>query len=387
MLSNRIKQLEPSPTLSLDGKVKELQKNGRSVINLGLGEPDFPTPKNIGEAAIGAIKSGFTHYTAVAGIPDLKLAICSSLKKNNDLEYSPDEIVVGAGSKVILYNIFQVLCNPGDEVILSTPTWSTYIEQIKLAGGVPVLIPLEAPFKLTAEQVAEKITSRTKLVLLNSPANPTGAMIEKSELEKIGKLAKEKNIWIVSDEIYDRLTYGSNHISIASLGEEIKKHVIVVNGLSKSYAMTGWRIGFAAGPKEIINGIVSLQGQTTSNASSIGQKAAIEALNGDQTPVEEMRREFEKRRNFLVEEIGKIEGLSFQPPEGAFYFFVSVKKLLSQKISTSKDWCAALLEKEGVAVVPGEAFQAPGYFRLSYASSMEELSSGVEKIKSFVQSL
>lgn len=385
MLSARIQQLEPSPTLSLDAKVKELQKSGKTVINLGLGEPDFATPKNIGEAGISAIESGFTHYTPAAGIPELRITISEYLKKFNDLDYSPEEIVVGVGSKAILYNIFQTICNPGDEVIVHAPTWATYLEQIKLAGGVPVLIELKPPFKLTAKVLEHKITSRTKIILLNSPGNPTGSMIEDEELKNIGELAVRKNILIVSDEIYDRITFGKKHLSIASISEEIKKQTITVNGMSKSYAMTGWRIGFAAGPKKIVNGIVALQGQTTSGTSSIAQKAAIEALSGDQTAVEEMRKEFEKRRDFLFEEFKRIKNLEFYLPDGAFYFFVSVNKLLNDRLPTSANWCEALLEKEGVAVVPGEAFKSPGYFRLSYAASMDELKKGAEGIKKFIE--
>lgn len=384
MLSTRIQQLEPSPTLSLDGKVKEMEKQGRKIINLGLGEPDFSTPKNISKAGIKAIESGFTHYTAVAGIPELRKAIADNLN-NSGLKYTPDEIIVGVGSKSILYNIFQVLCNPGDEVILSTPTWSTYVEQIKLSGAVPVLIPLDPPFKLQAEQVTQKISAKTKIILLNSPGNPTGAMIHESELKKIGELAVQKNIFIVSDEIYDRLTYGTRHVSIASFSESIKKQTILVNGFSKSYAMTGWRIGFAAGPIQVIKGLSALQGQTTSNTSSIAQKAGVEALIGDQKSVEKMRKEFLKRRDFLVEEFGKINGLEFSAPEGAFYFFVSVKKLLNEKCPTSKTWCEKLLEEQGVAVVPGEAFKSPGYFRLSYAASMDDLKAGVAGIKKFIE--
>lgn len=386
MLSHRIQNLEPSPTLSLDAKVKQLQKQGEKIINLGLGEPDFDTPESIGAAGIKAIKDGFTHYTPAAGIPELRAAIATHLKKLNKINYKPEEIIVGVGSKALLYNLFQVLCNEGDEVLVATPTWSTYLEQIKLAGAVPVEIPLEPPFKLIAENIEEKITPRTKIILLNSPGNPTGAMIDFDELKKIGDLAVEKNVFIISDEIYDRILYtNTKFVSIASLGEEIKKHVITVNGFSKSYAMTGWRIGFAAGPKEIIDGLIALQGQVTSNTSSIAQKAAITALEGDQAPVEMMRDEFAKRRDFLIKEIGTISNLIFTPPEGAFYFFVGVLDLLdADRCPTSAAWCAGLLEQQKIAVVPGEAFHAPGYFRLSFAASMDDLKKGVEGIKKFV---
>lgn len=387
MLSQRIKNLEPSPTLSLDAKVKELEKNGEKIINLGLGEPDFPTPKNICEAGKKALDEGFTHYTQAAGILPLRQAIANYLRKFNNIEFSPDEIVVGVGTKTLLYNLFQVLCNPGDEVLVHTPTWSTYLEQIKLAGGVPVEITLESPFKLTANKLTEKITSKTKIILLNSPCNPTGAIIDEEELEKFGQVAAEKNIFIISDEIYDRINYGEKPTSIASISEEIKNRIITVNGFSKAYAMTGWRIGWAAGPKEIIKALVSFQGQTTSNTFSIAQKAAIAALEENQSPVDEMRSEFEKRRNFLASELGKINGLEFTIPEGAFYFFVSVKNYLNPSMSTSTEFCRMLLEQDKVAVVPGEAFHAPGYFRLSFAASMTDLQKGVDGLNNFISKL
>lgn len=385
MLSARIEKLEPSPTLSLDAKVKEMSGKGAKIINLGLGEPDFSTPNHVGNAAIEAIRTGFTHYTPAAGIPELRKAFAEKLKRENGLLYSPDEIVVGVGSKFLLYCVFQVLCDPGDEVILSTPTWSTYVEQIKLAGGVPIEIPLSRPFKLTAADILPKLGKKTKIILLNSPANPTGAMIEKEELLKIGKLAVEKNVFIVSDEIYEHITYEQNLCtSIASLDEDIKKQTITINGLSKSHAMTGWRVGFAGGPKEIIKGIVSLQGQATSGTSSITQKAATAALDGGLEEVKKMRNEFAARRTFLINEFSKISNLHFTAPEGAFYFFVDIKDCLdNDACPTSAAWCSGLLEKEKIAVVPGEAFHAPGYFRLSFAASMEDLKKGVEGIARF----
>jgi aspartate aminotransferase len=384
MLSKRILQLEPSPTLSLDAKVKELQKQGVTVINLGLGEPDFSTPKKIGEAGVEAIRSGFTHYTPAAGIPELRSAVASWLKKENGLPYSPEEIVVGVGSKAVLYNLFQVLCDPGDEVILATPTWSTYVEQIKLAEATPVEIKLAPPFKLTAKDVEKRISKKSKIILLNSPANPTGAIIDPEELKKIGELAVKNDLLIISDEIYDHLHYtNSKIVSVASYGEEIKKRTIIVNGFSKSHAMTGWRIGYAAGPKEIIGALIALQGQTTSNTSSIAQKAALVALE-DTESTAEMLREFQKRREFVLKELQNIPNLSVVAPEGAFYFFVSVEKLLNQDRPASADWCRALLEKEHVAVVPGEAFHYPGYFRLSFASSMNELKDAMAALKRFI---
>lgn len=387
MLAERIKNLEPSPTLALDAKIKDLQRQGKEIINLGLGEPNFVTPKNIREAGIDAINSGFTHYTPAGGIPELRNAIAQSLHKTNNLNYSAEEIAVGAGSKSLLYNLFQILCNPGDEVILVTPTWGTYFELIKLSGAIPVEVALTPPFKLTSEDIINKITSKTKVILLNSPSNPTGSIIEETELKKIGDLAVKKNLYIISDEIYGQIIYGNRtYTSIASLGEEIKKHTITVNGFSKSFAMTGWRIGFAAGPKEIINTLIALQGQTTFANSSISQRAALAALEGDQKEVKKMNDEFVARHDYLVKELSKINELEWTGSEGAFYFFISIKKLLSKKYPTSVAWCEGLLEKEGVAVVPGEAFHAPGYFRLSFGASIEEVKKGLEGIKKFVTS-
>ena len=385
VISKRIQQLNPSPTLGLDAKVKRLQAEGIFVVNLGLGEPDFVTPWYIRRAAIAAIKAGFTHYTVTAGIPELREAICKKLLKENGVSCHPSEIVVGVGTKQLLYHAFQVLCEEGDEVIVPIPTWSTYIEQIKLSGATPALVFLKPPFRLTAEDLKKRITPKTKVILLNSPSNPTGAVIEKEQLIKIAKLAVEKSIFVISDEIYEKITFGKKHHSIASLGKKIKQLIVTINGFSKSYAMTGWRIGYAAGPKEIIEAMVSLQSQTTSNTSSIAQKAALAALVGPQEPVELMRLGFEKRRGYLIRELSKIKEVSFVPPDGAFYFFVGIKQLLGRQFRSSKEWCQKLLEEEKVAVVPGEAFMYPGYFRLSLATSMEHLKEGVKRIKSFIK--
>lgn len=385
MISKRVQQLRPSPTLGLDAKVKRLQAKGIFVVNLGLGEPDFITPWQICRAAITAIKAGFTHYTVTAGIPELRQAICKKLLEENGISYHPSEIAVGIGTKQLLCQTFQVLCEEEDEVIVSIPTWSTYIEQIKLSGATPALVLLKPPFKLTAENLEKRITSKTKAILLNSPSNPTGAMIEEEQLIKIAKLAVEKSIFVISDEIYEKITFGKQHHSIASLGKKIRELTVTINGFSKSYAMTGWRIGYAAGPKEIIEAIVSLQSQTTSNTSSISQKAALAALTGSQKPVELMRLEFEKRRDYLIKELSKIKEVSFAPPDGAFYFFVGIKQLFGRRLRSSQDWCQKLLEEERITVVPGEAFMYPGYFRLSFAASMKHLKEGVKRINRFIK--
>ena len=383
MLSKRARLLLPSATLEVDALAKQLEEQGKPVINLTIGEPDFATPTHIGEAAYKAIKDGFTHYTATAGILPLRQAIAEKLKKDNDVSYDPSEIIVGVGTKQILYNTFQVLVEEGMEVIIPTPTWSTYVEQVKLALGKPVLIPLKPPFKLKAQDIEPYISKKTKAIIINSPSNPTGAVIDKEELFKIAQIAVEKNIFIISDEIYEKLIYEGAHYSIASLGKKIKDLTITVNGFSKSYAMTGWRIGYAAGPKEVIKAMTSFQGQTTSNTSSIAQFAGIAALQGTQEPLAMMKKEFEKRRNFLCSEFSKIENISFIPPSGAFYTFIGIQKLLKPG-ETATDWCNKLLNEKFVAVVPGEAFCAPGYFRLSFASSLENLKEGVRRIKEFI---
>lgn len=384
MLSSRVLSLSPSPTLGLDARVKQLQDSGVAVINLGLGEPDFPTPVHIQKAAIRAIRDGFTRYTFTAGILELRQAISRKLQQENDILYDPSEIVVGVGSKQLLYHAFQALCNPGEEVILSSPAWGTYLEQIKLAQATPVVIPLAPPFKLTAAGIQTHISPKTKAILLNSPANPTGAVIAESELKKIASLAVKKNIYLISDEIYEKLIFTGRHISVASLGRAVRDLTLTINGVSKAHAMTGWRVGYAAGPQPLINAISALQSQTTSNTSSISQKAALSALTGSSEPFRLMLKELRLRRDFLVGRLSRIKPLSFTSPEGAFYIFVSVHPLLGKKHPTSASWCEGLLAARQVAVVPGEAFLAPGYFRLSFTSPLPNLAEAVRRIADFV---
>lgn len=384
MLSQRIKLLAPSPTLGLDAKVKALQAAGTKILNLGVGEPDFPTPDTAKQGAITAIEKNFTHYTAVPGVIELRQAIAHKLATENNISYTPEEIVVGAGTKQLLFNAFQVLCNPGDEVLVATPTWSTYLEQIKLAGAVPVTMPLAAPFKLRAADLKPHLTSRTKAILLNSPANPTGAVIDPSELQKIAQLAIKHDLWVISDEIYEKILYTAEHVSIASLSQGIKNRTITINGFSKAYAMTGWRVGYAAGPKEVMTAFTSLQGQTTSNTSSISQYAALAALQGEQTSIANMCAEFSKRRELVLQELAKCPTLEPIAPEGAFYVFVSLQKILGKTYLTSAAWCQALLETAHVAVVPGEAFEMPGFFRLSFATSTNQLEAGLAALQQFV---
>lgn len=385
-LAKRIQTLLPSPTIGLDNKAKALKAQGISVVNLSAGEPDFETPEHIKHAAIEALHAGFTKYSSPQGLPELRQAIADKLQRENNTSYDPSQIVIGIGGKQILYTAFQVLCNPGDEVIIPTPIWLTFVEQAKLAGGKPVFVELKPPFKITADAIAKHITKKTKILLLNSPCNPTGAMIDPAELEKIAALVVKHNLWVISDEIYEKLIYTTKHVSIASLNEKIKERTITVNGFAKSYAMTGWRIGYAAGPTEVINKMTTFQVQTISNVPAFIQKAAVTALTEDQSSVGKMHQEFAKRREFLIRSCLEIKGLSFTDPDGAFYFFVSVEKLLGKKYKTATDWCEALLEQEHVAVVPGDGFLYPGYFRLSFAASMEDLKEAVERIKKFINS-
>ncbi|MBI4095137.1 MAG: pyridoxal phosphate-dependent aminotransferase [Candidatus Liptonbacteria bacterium] len=382
-ISSRVRSLAPSPTLGLDTEVKNLRAEGIPVINLGLGEPDFSTPAHIVRAGVAALAQGFTHYTETPGIPELREEIAKKLRRDNKISYLPSEVVAGVGSKQILYHAFQALCERGDHVVIPTPTWTTYVEQVKLAGALPVYCKLTSPFKLTALALAKRFSPRTRVLLLNSPANPTGATIDQEELRRIAELAVRTRIFVISDEIYEKILYQGKHRSIASFGPRIRERTLTVNGFSKAYAMTGWRIGYAAGPERLIRAITSLQSQTTSNTSSIAQKAAIEALRGSQAPLARMRQEFTLRREFLVRSLSRIDSISFVPPEGAFYLFVNVQRLLNHRMPTASAWCAKLLKEKRVAIVPGESFLAPGFVRISFAASMHDLKRGARRIADF----
>lgn len=379
-----MQNLIPSPTLGVQTETMRRISAGLPVINLGLGEPDFSTPKDISKKAIEAINGGFTHYTPVAGVLPLRELIVKKFLTENSISYSPEEVIVGVGTKQILYSIFQVICEEGDEVLIPTPTWSTYAEQAKLAGASVRLVPLKPPFQLTSMDLEKNISAKTKIIVINSPSNPTGAVISEVELKKIARLAVEKNIFIISDEIYEKIIYGKKHCSVASFGEDIKKLTLTVNGFSKAFAMTGWRIGYAGGPKQIIDAMVSLSGQMTSGTCSISQYAGVQALKGNGSSVNKMTGEFRKRRDFVCKELSKIKNISFSIPDGAFYVLVDIGKQLGEKCKTSAEWTKALLEKTGVATVPGEAFFAPGYVRISYSAGMSELKKGIEKISKFV---
>lgn len=384
MLSKRIQNLIPSGTIGAQAEVSRRIAAGLPVVNLSLGEPDFPTPAAISQKAIEAIRKGYTHYTPVPGIRPLRELIAKKFLSDNGIAYAPEEIIVGVGTKQILYSAFQVLCETGDEVLLPIPAWSTYAEQAKLAGATVKLIPLQPPFRVTARDIEKHISSATKIIVLNSPSNPTGAMISEGELKKIASLAVRKNIFVISDEIYEKIIYGKKHISIASFGEDIKRLTITVNGFSKAYAMTGWRIGYAGASREIVDAMTALSGQMTFGTCSISQYAALQALRGSDASVRKMRAEFQKRRDFVCRELSKIKSISFAEPEGAFYAFFDITGLLGSAYKTSEEWTRALLESEGVAIVPGEVFFAPGYVRLSFSAEMRELKKGIEKIKHFI---
>jgi aspartate aminotransferase len=389
MLSDRAKRIKPSPTLAMDAKAKAMKTAGIDIVNFGVGEPDFDTPENIKEAAIRAMREGFTKYTPVGGIDTLKDAIIEKFKKDNNLSYTREEIIVSCGAKHSLYNIAQALYNPGDEVLIPSPYWVSYPDQVVLNDAVPVFIRTyeSDSFMVKADAIKAHITKKTKAIILNSPSNPTGITYDRKTLEEIAEVALRHGLFIISDEVYEKLTYdGVSHISIASLDNELKKKTIIVNGLSKSYAMTGWRIGFAAGPKEIIKTMTNIQSQSTSNPNSIAQKAAVEALTGPQDFINMMLSEFDKRRKFLVKELNDIPGLSCLTPTGAFYAFPNTSKFYgkvigNRNIESSSDLALYLLEEAKVGLVHGEAFGDDNYIRLSYATSIEEIKKGVDRIR------
>lgn len=389
MLSVRTGKIKPSPTLAMDAKAKAMKAEGMDIVNFGVGEPDFDTPENIKDAGIKAIKDGFTKYTPVGGIDSLKDAIIEKFKRDNNLRYNRDEIIVSCGAKHSLYNIAQALLSPGDEVLIPSPYWVSYPDQVLLNDAVPVFLKTYESdlFILKRGSLDAHITKRTKALILNSPSNPTGLTYDVRTLEMIAEVALRHNLLVISDEIYEKLTYdGFEHVSIASLDDRIKAKTIVVNGLSKAYAMTGWRIGFAAGPKDIVKAMTNIQSQSTSNPTSIAQKAAVEALTGPQDFIGNMLAEFDRRRRFLIEELNSIPGVGCLNPKGAFYAFPNVSKFYGKsvegrKISSSSDLALYLLEKANVALVPGSAFGNDDHIRLSYATSIQEIKKGVERIR------
>ena len=388
MLSERARNIKPSPTLAMDAKAKAMKASGVDVVNFGVGEPDFDTPENVKEAAIKAIRDGFTKYTPVGGIDPLKDAVIDKFRNDNALEYAREDVLVSCGAKHSLYNVAEALYGPGDEVIIPSPYWVSYPDQVLLNDAVPVIARTfeKDGFKLKTEVLESHITNKTKALILNSPSNPTGSTYDRKSLEGIAEIVLKHHLYVISDEIYEKLVYdGAEHVSIASLDNEIKKRTIVVNGLSKSHAMTGWRVGFAAGPKEIIRAMTNIQSQSTSNPNSIAQRAAVEALTGPQDFVAKMKSEFDKRRKFLVSELNSIPDVSCSSPTGAFYAFPKIEKFFGRgdgkKVYTSSDLALYLLENAAVALVPGDAFGDNDYIRLSYATSVENISKGVERIR------
>ena len=383
-LSKRAQNLNPSLTLSISAKAKEMKKQGLDVVSFGAGEPDFDTMFHIKDAAKKAIDDGFTKYTASSGIIELKEAICAKLRRDNWLDYEPKNIIVSTGAKQSLFNAIMVLVDPGDEVIVPVPYWVSYEEMVKIAEGKCVFLKTNN-FKINTQDLEKAITPKTKMLILCSPSNPTGVVYDEKELKQIAAICLKHNIYILSDEIYEKLIYGKKHISIASVNEKIKKLVIVVNGVSKAYAMTGWRIGYMAAEEEIIKAATRLQDHTTSNPSSISQKAALAAINGPEDHVAKMVYEYKKRRDFMVDRLNRIDGMIANRPDGAFYVFANVSKFYSDEVKGSLDFCQKLLEDAYVAVVPGIAFGDDRYVRLSFATGMEHIKRGLDRMEKFCE--
>jgi len=387
MFSKRIEKLSPSLTIAISQKARELKAQGRDILAFSAGEPDFDTPEVIKYEAIKAITDGFTKYTDVAGIPELLEAIKIKLKRDNHIDYDLDEIIVSNGAKQSLFNIFAVLLNEGDEVIIPAPYWVTYPEIVKYHDGKPVIIQTDekTDFKITPDMLKKAITKKTKAIILTTPSNPTGSVYTKDEIKALSDVLKDTNIWVISDEMYEKLIYEGKFTAVASVDENMYKRTITVNGLSKSHAMTGWRFGYcAAKNKDLIKAMIKLQSQSTSNINTITQKAAIAALLGKaDKDVEEMRKEFQKRRDFVYNAFNSIEGLSAIKPAGAFYIFVNHKKIVKESMAFAMD----LLEEKGVAVVPGIGFGSEGYFRFSFATDFETINRGIKRIEEFVKEL
>ncbi len=385
-IASRMENLSPSVTMAITALARELKAQGKDILSFSAGEPDFDTPNVIKEAAIEAIKEGHTKYTAVEGTIETKKAIINKLKRDHNLEYQLDEIIVSNGAKHSLFNLFQCLIEEGDEVIIPAPYWVTYPEQVKFSDGVPVFIDTNdsTNFKITAEQLKAAITSKTKILLLNTPSNPTGGVYTKEELLSLAEVLKGTDILVLSDEMYEKIMYdGKEFTAVASVSEDMFKRTVTINGISKAVAMTGWRYGYLATPhKDLVKTMTKLQGQVTSNVNSVTLHAAITALDGSaDADIEMMRKEFEKRRDVAIEQFNAIKGLSCVKPDGAFYLFVNIKEFTPDSMKFAAD----LLEKEGVAVVPGLAFGTEGYFRFSFATDLATIEEGIRRIKNFVE--
>ncbi|MBA7560577.1 pyridoxal phosphate-dependent aminotransferase [Candidatus Atribacteria bacterium 1244-E10-H5-B2] len=395
VISKSVAGISPSATEETSSLANQLKRQGINIISFAQGEPDFDTPENIKEAAIATIREGFTKYTDVPGIPELRQAVADKFKRENGIDYEPDQILICNGGKQALYQVFRTICEKGDQVLIPTPCYVSYTEQIKLTGAEPVFFKTkeENNFRPTFEEVLANLTPRVKAFIINSPNNPTGSMFEKEQLKKIARLLVERGVYMITDEVYEHIVYDNrNPISVASLGEKEKEMSITINSVSKTYAMTGWRVGYAAGPKEIIKAMINLQGHATGNINSIAQKAAIEALNGNQESVGIMVKEYAKRREYMVNRLNGIEGIKCNYPDGAFYTFPNVTALYSKKydrniIRSDVDVAKFFLEKAHVAVVPGVAFNYSGYVRFVFAKSMKEIKEGLERIEKAIKEL
>jgi aspartate aminotransferase len=387
-VSRRAQALVPSATLAISNQARQLKAEGKEVLSFAAGEPDFDTPEHIKAAAIQAIREGFTKYTANAGIPELRDAVATKLKRDNGLSYAREQILISCGGKHSLYNVFQALLDPGDEVVIPAPYWVSFPEQVKLCQAVPVIAPTREQngFRLNRQVLEPVVTPRTKLLVLNSPSNPSGAALSREELAGVAALACERGFWILADETYEALVYdGYQHVSIASLSDAAYARTILVNSLSKAYAMTGWRIGYAAGPRDVIEAMDGLQSQMTSNATSVAQRAAVAALAGPQGPTQAMRDEFARRRRFVVDRLNQMPGIRCGSPEGAFYVFPNVSALYGKRhaagvVSNSAQFSAYLLDQALIAVVPGVEFGSDAHIRISYATSMANLEQGLDRM-------
>jgi len=382
-LSHLVESIPPSPTLEITAKVNEKKEAGENVISFGAGQPDFDTPDNIKEAAHRAMLDGFTKYTAATGITPLKEAAAKQIEKSLGLKYKAGQVIIGNGAKQVLATAIIACCNPGDEVIIPSPYWVSYPEMAKMAGAKPVFVPLEAPtFDLDVNAIEKAITPRTRAIIINSPSNPTGRVFSQEGLTSLAEVAIKNKLWVITDEVYDFLVYGENkHTSIATINSEIRKQTIVVNAVSKKYSMTGWRIGYGAGPEELIGAMGRIQGHYTSNPNSIAQKAALEAITGDQSSVEIMVKAFTERCNYIVQRMKKMPGIKLEEPQGAFYLFPYIGEIQKDDFG----FCNDLLEKQQVALVPGSAFGAPGYVRISFATSLEDIEEGMDRIEQFLK--
>ena len=396
ILSESLSRIKPSPTMAVVKKATELKSAGKDIISLGAGEPDFDTPENIKQAAIQAIKDGRTKYTVVDGTIELKRAVIGKFKRENNLIYNEKQVSVGVGGKHVIFNAILATINPGDEVLIPAPYWVSYPDIVLLAGGTPVIVECEesADFKILPEQIEKNVNKNTKWIILNSPSNPTGSVYSEQELKAIGEVLKKfPNVYIMSDDIYEHVLYTKNNFFTIAQIPELFSRTLTINGLSKSYAMTGWRVGYAGGPENIIQGIAKIQSQSTTNTSSISQAAAEEALNGTQDFIKIRSDAFKERRDFVVKKLNSIKGLSCKNPEGAFYVFPSCKNCIGKKDANKKeiindtDFVTSLLENTGVAVVQGSAFGKEGYFRISYATSLKNLSKALDKIEEYCKQL